>query len=149
RRLYFQVVVAIAAGAVLGHFSPAFAASLAPLGEGFIRLIKMMIAPIVFATVTTGIAKMGHMKEVGRVGLKALVYFEVVSSIALLIGLVVVKVEQPGAGINADLASLDTKAVDAFAGHGKALSTVDFLLNVIPESVVGGFAKGEILQVLL
>src|SRR4051794_7351938 len=115
RRLYFQVVAAIVAGACLGHLAPDTGTALMPLGEAFIKLIKMMIAPIVFTTVTVGIAKMGHMKEVGRIGLKALVYFEAVSTLALGIGLVVVNLAKPGAGINADVASLDAKAVDGFA----------------------------------
>jgi aerobic C4-dicarboxylate transport protein len=149
RRLYLQVLTAILVGALLGHFYPSAGVSLRPLGEAFIKLIKMMIAPIVFATVTVGIAKMGHMSQVGRVGLKALLYFEVVSSIALLIGLVVVNVIKPGAGVNADVASLDAGAIDTFAGGAKSLSTVDFLMNIIPSSVVDAFARGEILQVLL
>jgi aerobic C4-dicarboxylate transport protein len=149
KRLYLQVLAAIVAGAVLGVLSPDLGASLKPLGDGFIKLIKMMIAPIVFTTVTVGIAKMGHMNQVGRVGVKALVYFEVVSSVALLIGLAVVNVYRPGAGVNADVASLDVKAVDAYASSARSMSTVDFLLNIIPSSVVDAFAKGEILQVLL
>src|SRR5262245_58536992 len=149
KRLYLQVLTAILVGALLGYLAPGVGVALRPLGEAFIKLIKMMIAPIVFATVTVGIAKMGHMSQVGKVGLKALVYFEVVSSIALLIGLVVVNILAPGAGVNADVASLDTKEVDAFTTSAKSLGTVDFLLNIIPSSVVDGFAKGEILQVLL
>ena len=148
-RLYLQVLTAIVLGALLGHFSPGVGVSLRPLGEGFIKLIKMMIAPIVFATVTVGIAKMGHMSQVGRVGVKALLYFEVVSSVALLIGLVVVNVIKPGAGVNASAASLDPHEVEAFTGSAKSLGTVDFVMNIIPSSVVDAFAKGEILQVLL
>jgi aerobic C4-dicarboxylate transport protein len=149
QRLYLQVLTAIVVGALLGHFFPAVGVSLKPLGEGFIKLIKMMIAPIVFATVTVGIAKMGHMSQVGRVGLKALLYFEVVSSVALVIGLVVVNVIKPGAGVNATVASLDPKDVEAIASTAKPLGTVDFVMNIIPTSVVDAFAKGEILQVLL
>ncbi len=149
QRLYLQVLTAIVVGALLGHFFPSVGVSLKPLGEGFIKLIKMMIAPIVFATVTVGIAKMGHMSQVGRVGVKALLYFEVVSSIALLIGLVVVNVLKPGVGVNADVSTLDPKEIDAVAGTAKSLGTVDFVINIIPTTVVDAFAKGEILQVLL
>jgi len=146
--LYVQVLFAIALGAAVGHFAPAFGAKLKPLGDAFIRLIKMMIAPIVFTTVVVGIAKAGDMKQVGRVGLKALLYFEVVSTLALAIGLVVVNVVQPGAGIHADPSTLDPSAT-AEVTKGKALSTVELLLHVIPESAVGAFAQGEILQVLV
>jgi aerobic C4-dicarboxylate transport protein len=148
-RLYLQVLTAIVLGALLGHFYPAAGVALRPLGEGFIKLIKMMIAPIVFATVTVGIAKMGHMSQVGRVGVKALLYFEVVSSTALLIGLVVVNVVKPGAGVNASVSSLDPKDIESITGGAKPLGTVDFVMNIIPSSVVDAFAKGEILQVLL
>lgn len=147
--LYFQVLVAITIGVVLGYFFPAFSTSLKPLGEAFIKLIKMMIAPIIFTTVVVGIAKIGDMKEVGRVGLKALIYFEVVSTVALVIGLIVVNVVQPGAGVNADVTTLDTKAVETYANSAKSFSAVELLLHMIPDSVVGAFASGEILQVLL
>ena len=147
--LYFQVLVAIAIGVALGFFYPATAETMKPLGDGFIKLIKMMIAPIIFTTVVVGIAKIGDMKEVGRVGLKALIYFELVSSLALTIGLVVVNVVRPGAGVNADVSTLDTKAIESYATSAKSLSTVDMLLHIIPESAVGAFAGGEILQVLL
>ena len=149
RHLYAQVLVAIALGVALGHFRPALAVELKPLGDAFVRLIKMMIAPIIFATVAVGIARMGSLKEVGRVGLKALVYFEVVSTLALLIGLVVVNVVRPGAGVHADIRTLDTKGVERYVTGAKSLSTVDLLLHLIPETVVGAFAGGEILQVLL
>ena len=147
--LYFQVLVAIAIGVALGFFYPATAETMKPLGDGFIKLIKMMIAPIIFTTVVVGIAKIGDMKEVGRVGLKALIYFELVSSLALTIGLVVVNVVRPGDGVNADVSTLDTKAIESYATSAKSLSTVDMLLHIIPESAVGAFAGGEILQVLL
>ena len=120
-----------------------------PLGDGFIKLIKMMIAPIIFTTVVVGIAKMGDMKEVGRVGLKALVYFELVSTLALAIGLIVVNLVRPGDGINADVSTLDTRAIASYATRAESLSTVDILLHIIPDSAVGAFASGEILQVLL
>lgn len=147
--LYFQVLVAIAIGVALGYFFPAFGAGLKPLGDAFIRLIKMMIAPIIFTTVVVGIAKIGDMKEVGRVGLKALIYFEVVSTTALVIGLIVVNAVRPGAGVNADISTLDMKAVDSYAASAKSFSAVELLLHMIPESVIGAFASGEILQVLL
>ncbi len=149
KRLYAQVLFAIAVGVILGAVAPDMGTAVKPLGDAFIKLIKMMIAPIVFCTVVVGIAKMGDMKEVGRVGLKALLYFEVVTTLALVIGLVVVNVVQPGHGINADPAHLDAKAVASYAAGAKSLSTVDFLVNVIPTTFVDAFAKGEILQVLL
>jgi aerobic C4-dicarboxylate transport protein len=149
RHLYVQVLCAIAIGAALGHFYPDTAVSFKPLGDGFIKLIKMMIAPIIFCTVVTGIASMENLKKVGRVGGKALAYFEVVSTIALLIGLVIINVLQPGAGLHADVATLDTKALAGFTTAAKSQSTVDFLLNIIPVTIVDAFAKGEILQVLL
>jgi len=147
--LYFQVLVAIAFGVILGHFFPGLATRLKPLGDGFIKLIKMMIAPIIFTTVVVGIAKIGDMREVGRVGLKAIVYFELVSSLALAIGLVVVNVVRPGAGINADVTTLDAHAVSTYASSAKSFSTVDFIMHMIPDTVVGAFAGGEILQVLV
>lgn len=147
--LYFQVLFGIAVGILLGFVVPETAVAMKPLGDGFIKLIKMVIAPIVFCTVVVGIARMGAMKDVGRVGLKALFYFEVVSTVALVIGMIVVTLYQPGAGINADPNTLDTKEVAAYVSGSRALSTVDFALNIIPTTVVGAFAKGEILQVLL
>ncbi len=149
KRLYAQVLFAIAVGVILGAVAPEMGTAAKPLGDAFIKLIKMMIAPIVFCTVVVGIAKMGDMKEVGRVGLKALLYFEVVTTLALVIGLVVVNVVQPGHGINADPAHLDAKAVASYAAGAKSLSTVDFIVNIIPTTFVDAFAKGEILQVLL
>lgn len=149
KRLYAQVLFAIAVGVVLGAVAPETGTAVKPLGDAFIKLIKMMIAPIVFCTVVVGIAKMGDMREVGRVGAKALLYFEVVTTLALVIGLVVVNVVQPGHGINADPAHLDAKAVASYAAGAKSLSTVDFLVNIIPTTFVDAFAKGEILQVLL
>jgi aerobic C4-dicarboxylate transport protein len=147
--LYLQVLVAIAAGVLFGFISPEHAAAMRPLGDGFIKLVKMMIAPIVFTTVVVGIAHMGAMKDVGRIGLRALAYFEVVSSVALLIGLVVVTVIKPGAGVGFNPAAADASAVSAYASASQHLSTVDFLLNVIPDTIVGAFARGEVLQVLL
>lgn len=148
-QLYFQVLIAIFLGAAFGHFCPQLATTMKPLGDGFIKLIKMMIAPIVFGTIVVGIAKMGDMKKVGRVGLKALIYFEVVSTLALAIGLIVVNVVRPGAGINADVSKLDTKAIAGYTASAKSQSAVDLILHVIPDSIVGAFASGEILQVIL
>lgn len=148
KRLYFQVLVGIALGAFLGHFFPEQGVKMKPLGDAFIRLIKMMVAPIIFCTIVVGIAKMGDMREVGRVGFKALVYFEVVSTLALLIGLIIVNIYQPGNGMNVDPSTLDPSLV-AQKTATRSLSTAEFLLNIIPHTVVDAFAKGEILQVLL
>ncbi len=147
--LYFQVLVAIILGVALGFFNPPLAEKMKPFGDGFIKLIRMMIAPIIFTTVVTGIAGMGDMKKLGRVGIKALLYFEVVTTLALVIGLVIVTVVQPGAGINADPSTLDVKAVAQYTTSGQQLSTVDFFMNIIPDQLVNAFARGEILQILL
>ena len=149
RSLYFQVITAIVIGALLGHLAPATGEAMKPFGDGFIKLIKMIIAPIIFCTVVVGIAGMEDMKKVGKTGGLALLYFEVVSSIALIVGLLIVNVVQPGTGMHVDPASLDTKSVAAYTGPGKMPGTTEFLLNVIPTSVVDAFAKGDILQVLL
>src|SRR5512137_1447567 len=140
RSLYFQVICAIILGVLLGHFYPEAGTAMKPLGDGFIKLIKMIIAPIIFCTVVVGIAGMEDMKRVGKTGGLALLYFEIVSSLALIVGLVIVNVVQPGVGMNIDPASLDTKGIAAFTGPGKMQGTVDFLLNVIPTSVVDAFA---------
>ena len=147
--LYFQVIVAIVIGVLLGHFFPDTGAAMKPLGDGFIKLIKMIIAPIIFCTVVVGIAGMEDMKKVGKTGGYALLYFEVVSTIALIVGLTIVNVVQPGAGMNVDPSTLDTKGIAAYAKPGQMQSTTEFLLNVIPGTIVDAFAKGEILQVLL
>lgn len=149
RSLYVQVLFAVVVGVLLGHFSPETGASLKPLGDAFIKLVKMMIAPIIFCTVVIGIAGMEDMKKVGKTGGLALLYFEVVSTLALIVGLVVVNVLQPGSGMHVDPATLDTKGIASYTGPGKMQGTVDFLMNIIPTSVVDAFAKGEILQVLL
>jgi aerobic C4-dicarboxylate transport protein len=149
RSLYFQVILGIVLGVALGLVFPSAGERMKPLGDGFIKLIRMMIAPLIFFTVIVGIAGIGDMKKLGRVGLKALLYFECVTTIALLIGLVVVKIVQPGAGMNVNPATLDATAVQQYASEAKALHAVDFLLNIIPETFVGAFARGEILQVLL
>jgi aerobic C4-dicarboxylate transport protein len=147
--LYFQVLVAIVIGVLLGHFFPGLAVKLKPLGDGFIKLIKMMIAPIIFSTVVVGIAKISDMKAVGRVGLKAIIYFEVVSTLALAIGLVVVNLVRPGDGINVDISTLDTQAIAGYASGAKSLAPADFVMHIIPDTVIGAFAGGDILQVLL
>lgn len=149
RSLYFQVLVAISVGIVLGVVAPETGAAMKPLGDGFIKLIKMIIAPIIFCTVVVGIAGTADMKKVGRTGGLALLYFEVVSTVALLIGLFVVNTVQPGAGMNIDPKTLNAGAVAAYTAPGKMTTTQDFLLNVIPVSFFDAFAKGEILQVLL
>lgn len=149
KSLYFQVLTAIAIGILLGHFYPELGAQMKPLGDAFVKLIKMIIAPVIFCTVVTGIAGMESMKAVGRTGAVALLYFEVVSTIALIIGLIVVNVIQPGTGMNVDPATLDAKAVAVYAQQAEQQGVVAFLLDVIPGSVIGAFASGNILQVLL
>jgi len=149
KSLYLQVIVAIVIGVLLGHFYPQTGEAMKPLGDGFIKLIKMIIAPIIFCTVVVGIAGMEDMKKVGKTGGYALLYFEIVSSIALIVGLIIVNTVQPGVGMNVDPASLDTKGIAAYTKPGQMQSTTEFLLNIIPNTVVDAFAKGEILQVLL
>ena len=152
RILYVQVLFAIACGVLLGYFKPTAGQAMQPLGEGFIKLIKMIIAPVIFCTVVSGIAGMEDMKKVGRVGGKALLYFEIVSTIALLIGLVVVNVLRPGHGFNVDPATLKSSDLAQLAQYTvkeKQIHTVDFLMGIIPNTLVDAFAKGEILQVLL
>jgi aerobic C4-dicarboxylate transport protein len=149
KSLYFQVITAIVIGVILGHFWPATGEAMKPLGDAFIKLIKMIIAPIIFCTVVVGIAGMEDMKKVGKTGGLALLYFEIVSSVALIVGLVVINLVQPGSGMNIDPASLDTKGIAAYTKPGQMQGTVDFLLAIIPATVVDAFAKGEILQVLM
>lgn len=149
RHLYVQVLIGIALGVMVGALWPAFGASLKPLGDAFIKLVKMMIAPIIFTTVVLGIAKIGDLRALGRVGLKALLYFEVVTTLALVIGLVVVNFVQPGAGLNADPASLDASVAGEFAGRAKEQGVVPFLLGIIPDSFLGALTGGELLPVLL
>ncbi len=149
KSLYLQVLMAVAIGVLLGHFYPQVGAQMKPLGDGFIKLIKMIIAPIIFCTVVVGIAGMEDMKKVGKTGALALLYFEVLSTVALIIGLVVVNLLQPGSGMHVDASTLDTKAIASYTEPGQMKGTVDFLLSVIPTSVVDAFAKGDILQVLL
>ncbi len=146
--LYVQVLIAILTGVLLGHFYPDFAVQLKPLGDGFIKLIKMMIAPVIFCTIVTGIAGMQDTKKVGRVGLKAILYFEVVTTLALIIGIIVINILKPGAGMNVDPASLDTKSVENFITESKSQSLTDFFLHIIPENIVNALSTSNILQVL-
>ncbi|WGL28113.1 dicarboxylate/amino acid:cation symporter [Pectobacterium brasiliense] len=149
KSLYFQVLAAITIGILLGHFYPQLGEQMKPLGDGFVKLIKMIIAPVIFCTVVTGIAGMESMKSVGRTGAVALLYFEIVSTIALIIGLVVVNVVQPGVGMNIDPSTLDASAVAVYTQQASQQGLIPFLMDVIPASVVGAFASGNILQVLL
>ena len=149
-QLYVQVLIGIVIGAAIGHFEPQFGAKLQPFADGFIRLIKMLLAPIIFGTVVVGIAKMGSIKEVGRIGVKSLLYFEILSTIALVIGLIVVNLVKPGVGMNINVDSLDGSAI---AKYSQAASeqggTVDFFMNIIPQTFVGAFSNGVMLQVIL
>ena len=146
RSLYAQVLVGILLGVILGVAAPEAAASMKPLGDGFIKLIKILIGPIVFATITVGIARMGAMRDVGRIGVRTLIYFEVISTLALVIGLVVVNILQPGVGLRVDPSAA---APPAAVGGTAPTSTVEFLLNIIPTTVLDGFVRGDILQVLV
>ena len=148
KSLYLQVITAIVIGIALGHFYPDLGEQMKPLGDTFIKLIKMIIAPIIFCTVVHGIASMQDMKKVGRVGLKALIYFELLTTIALIVGLIVMNTLQPGAGMDVDVKTLDTRAIQGFVAKSKDQSTLAFLTDIIPATVVGAFAQGEILQVL-
>ncbi|SDZ19345.1 aerobic C4-dicarboxylate transport protein [Amycolatopsis xylanica] len=148
RSLFAQLLVAVVAGVLVGHFWPEVAGHLKPIGDGFIRLIKMIIAPLVFCVVVTGIAAVGDIKAVGRIGFKAILYFEIVTTFALLFGLLVANVFQPGAGLDIDPATLDPKGVAAQTKGGQLPSIGDFLLHTIPDSVVNAFATNSLLQVL-
>ncbi len=149
KTLYGQVLVATALGVALGYASPHTGVAMKPLGDAFIKLVRMVIAPIIFCTVVAGVAGVGDMKAVGKAGGLALIYFEIVSTVALVIGLIIVNVVQPGAGMNVDPATLDPQAVSQYVSGARAQSTADFLLGIIPSSVADAFAKGDILQVLL
>jgi Na+/H+-dicarboxylate symporter len=149
RKLYVQVLIAIAVGILLGHFDPKLGAQMKPLSDAFILLIRAVVPPIIFATVAVGIAKMGDMKRVGVVGVRAIVYFEVVSTLALLIGLGVGNLLQPGAGLHINPATLDGKLVAGYVTGAKSLTIVDFLLKMIPHNLVGAVAEGQILPVLV
>ncbi|MEA9707761.1 dicarboxylate/amino acid:cation symporter [Xanthomonas campestris] len=148
RQLYFQVVVAIVLGALLGHFEPAFAESLKPLGDAFIKLVKMIIAPVIFLTIVTGIAGMTHLKTVGRVFAKSMTYFLFFSTLALIVGMIVAHVVQPGAGMNINPAELDQSAVNTYVQKSHELSLVGFLMDIIPATLISAFVDGNILQVL-
>ncbi len=147
--LYLQVLAGIVLGGVLGYVKPAWGIELKPLGDAFVNLVKMLIGPIIFTTVVVGLAGMGDLKKVGRVGAKALLYFEVVTTLALIIGLVVSNVFQPGDGFHANTANLDAKSVTKYTTAAQGMSTVDFLMHIIPKTFVSAFSEGEILQVLL
>jgi aerobic C4-dicarboxylate transport protein len=149
RSLYFQVLVAIALGIALGVLWPHFAQQLQPLGDGFIKLIRLLIAPIIFCTVVTGIAGMAKLRDVGKAGGLALIYFEVLTTLALVIGLLVVNLVKPGAGINADPASLDTRAISQYVAPAAMPGVTEFILNIIPATFFGAFASGDVLQTLL
>ena len=149
RHLYVQVLCAIAIGVLVGYLAPKTGEQLKPLGDAFVALIKMLIAPIIFCTVVHGIAGMEDMKKVGRVGLKALLYFEVMTTVALVIGLIVVNIWRPGSGMNVDPASLDTKAIATYTAQAQQQTLVGSLLHIIPNTFVSAFAEGDILQVLL
>lgn len=147
--LFFQVILAIALGIVVGYVWPATGAKMKPLGDAFINLIKMMIAPLIFCTIVSGVAGMGNMKQVGRVGAKALLCFEVITTLALVIGLVLVKIVRPGSNLHLDLHSIDTSGVAAKVSGTAMPNMADFLMNIIPTTFIGAFSGGEILQVLL
>jgi len=149
RTLYFRVIVGVVSGVIVGFLWPHFGEQLKPFSDAFIKLVRMMIAPIIFLSVVIGIAGVGDLRSLGRVGLKALVYFEVVTTLALLIGLVVATVIQPGRGMNVDASTLSTKSIAQYTSESSHLNATDFLLNIIPDSFAGAFTKGEILQVLL
>jgi aerobic C4-dicarboxylate transport protein len=149
KSLYAQVIIAIIIGILIGVFYPSFAIKLKPLGDGFIKLVKMLISPIIFCTIVTGIAGMQDTKKLGRVGLKAIIYFEVVTTLALIIGLVVINILKPGVGMNIDPSTLDVKSAEAYLTKGDAGTWQDFILRIIPESVVNALATNNLLQILL
>lgn len=147
--LYIQVLIGIVVGGLLGYLQPEWGVKLRPLGDGFVSLVKMLIAPIIFTTVVVGLAGMGDLKKIGRVGAKSLIYFEAVTTLALIIGLVIANVFQPGAGFDADPSTLDTKGLAKYTSAAHEMETVQFFLHIIPKTFVSAFAEGEILQVLL
>ena len=148
RTLYLQVLVAIALGVLVGWLFPDTGRSLKPLGDGFIKLVKMIITPVIFLTVVTGIAGMSDLKAFGRVGAKALAYFLTFSTLALIIGLVVGNVVRPGRGLNVDPATLDTNAVASYVTQAQERTLTEFVLHIIPDTMISAFTSGEILQVL-
>lgn len=147
--LYIQVIVGLTAGILLGHFYPDIGVELKPLGDLFIKLIKMLLAPIIFASVVVGIARMGSVKETGRVGAKAMLYFEVCSTVALVFGLIVVNLVKPGVGMNIDASQIDTSSIKSYTAAAEHHTTGEFLMNIVPNSVVGAFAQGNMLQIIL
>ncbi len=148
-QLWFQVVLGALVGVAIGLFFPNFGEALKPLGDGFIQLIKMVLAPIIFGTIVVGIAKMGSIKEVGRVGIKALIYFQIVSLLALVIGLVAVNLMQPGRGMNIDAATLDAKSYASYSAAAQQQDVVSFLMGIIPSSIADAFVQGNMLQIIL
>ncbi|KHK66497.1 C4-dicarboxylate transporter DctA [Pseudomonas frederiksbergensis] len=149
-QLYVQVLIGIVIGAAIGYFIPNVGAKLQPFADGFIKLIKMLLAPIIFGTVVVGIAKMGNIKEVGRIGVKALIYFEILSTIALVVGLVVVNVVKPGVGMNINADSLDGSSISKYSqAASEQGGTIEFFLNIIPQTFVGAFSNGVMLQVIV
>lgn len=148
KSMHFQIILSIVLGILAGHWFPTFGESMKPLGDAFIKMIKMIIAPIIFCTIVSGIAGMDDMKKVGRVGAKALLYFEIITTFALFMGLIIVNVVKPGAGMNIDASTLDPKAIASYTTAAQHNSSLDFFMNIIPSSVVDAFAKGDILQVL-
>jgi aerobic C4-dicarboxylate transport protein len=148
-QLYVQVLIGIAIGCLIGIFCPHLGVSLKPFGDGFIKLIRMLLAPVIFGTVVVGISKMGDLKAVGRVGLKALIYFEIVSTIALAIGLVTMNIVKPGVGMNIDASAIDSKSIATYTAAAKTQDATSFFMNIIPDTIVDAFAKGNMLQVIL
>lgn len=146
--LYVQVIIAILTGILLGYFYPSFAVLLKPLGDGFIKLVKMMIGPVIFCTIVTGIAGMQNAKKIGRVGVKAIIYFEIVSTLALIIGLVVINILKPGVGMNVDPSTLDAESVSSYLTQSKSYNVQDFLLHIIPENIINALSNGDLLQIL-
>jgi aerobic C4-dicarboxylate transport protein len=147
-KLYVQVLIGIVIGVLLGHFNPEVGAQMKPLGDLFIKLIRMVLAPIIFASVVVGIARMNDIHEAGRVGVKALLYFEIVSTFALAIGLVVVNVMKPGAGMNVDPAHIDAASIATFTHAAKEHGAIDFFMNIVPSTIVGAFANGDMLSII-
>ncbi len=147
-QLWVQVIAAMVIGILVGHFYPQFGTKMQPLGDAFIKAIRMLIAPIIFCTVVHGIAKMADMAKVGRVAVKALVYFELVTTVALILGLVMVNLWKPGVGMNVDLSTVDTTAIKGYLAQTEKTDTVSFLMNIIPNTFIGAFAEGQVLQVL-
>jgi aerobic C4-dicarboxylate transport protein len=148
KSLYAQVIFAILVGIALGFFYPDLAASMKPLGDGFIKLVKMMIPPVIFCTIVSGIAGMQNVKKVGRVGIKAIIYFEVITTFSLMIGLMVINIIRPGSGMNVDPSTLDANAVSAYVSKGRATGVVDFLLHIIPDNIINALSNGDLLQIL-